>query len=115
VDVDRSLTAPMVLLAVRLVQPGRLADIVEGLARLVGEQFDYVKAKKVVAARLDALREGDFICLYSGQRYMLRPKGREVVEVTGIKLQIDHRRMFLLKETRRANSAVRSGARDGSL
>lgn len=114
-DVETAITPSLVLLAVRLVQPGRLADVVEGIARLTGDVLDERRAKPTVSARLASLREADFVCLYRGQRYMLRPKGREVVEVTGIKLQIDQRRMFLLKETRRANARVRSGARDGLL
>jgi hypothetical protein len=115
VDANLVITPSLVLLAIRLVQPGRLSDIVEGINRLTGAALDSAQVKAAVAGRLSALRDADFVCLYTGQRYMLRPKGREVVEITGIKLQIDHRRMFLLKETRRANDRVRSGARNGLL
>lgn len=112
---ERNIAAPLVLLAIRLVQPGRLADILEGISRLSEIDVTGPETRKLVSRRLEALREGDFICLYTGQRYMLLPKGSEVVETTGIKLQIDHRRMYLLKETRRGSPKVRSGARDGSL
>lgn len=114
-DVEKTITSPLVLLALRLVQPGKLSDVVDGVARLLGSEPTGNDFKKVVSHRLEALRESDFVCLYGKQRYMLTNAGKEVVEVTGIKLQIDHRRMFLLKETRRANAKVRSGARDGSL
>lgn len=105
----------MVLMAIRLVQPGRLADIVEGVSRLTPMDTIYAELKKTVSERINTLRDEGYICLYRGQRYLLTAKGRNVLEDTGIKLKIDARRLFLLKETRKASVALRSNTRDGSL
>ena len=105
----------MVLLAIRLVQPGRLGDIAEGVHRLLPYEVDVARLKKALKSRLDEFRDNELICLYAGQRYMLLPKGREIVEEAGIKVAIDDRRMFLLKETRRASQVRRGDAREGSL
>jgi hypothetical protein len=110
-----TISATDILLAIRLVQPGRLQDVAEGLRRLLPYEIDIFQIKPQLASRLQSFREAEFVCLYQGQRYMLTQLGRDYISDTGIKLQIDDRRMYLLKETRRANPKLRSGARDGSL
>jgi hypothetical protein len=108
-------SATVVLMAIRLVQPGRLGDVVEGIQRLLPYEVDADHLKKTLSSRLQQFREDELICLYAGQRYMLMAKGQEIVDSAGIKVDIDDRRMFLLKETRRASKSARSDAREGSL
>lgn len=112
---NRAVGSTEVLMAIKLVQPGRLADIADGVQRLLPYEVEVSALKKALARQLPDFRAAGLICLYQGQRYMLTPAGESFMEDTGIRLQIDERRMFLLKETRRANNALRSGARDGLL
>lgn len=114
-DAKKSVPATVLLMAVRLVQPGRVSDIIEGVQRILPYETDAESIKRSIGHRLQQFRETDLICLYAGQRYMLRPKGQEIVESAGIKLDVDDRRMFLLKETRRASQRARSDTREGSL
>jgi hypothetical protein len=102
-------------MAIRLVQPGRISDIIEGIQRLLPYEVNEDRAKRNISQRLQTFRQADLICLYAGQRYLLRPKGQQIIDAAGLKVDIDERRMFLLKETRRANPQMRSDARDGSL
>lgn len=105
----------IVLMAIRLVQPGRLSDVLEGMELIapdvVGENLD----KGSLSEMLSELREEDFVCLYSGQRYELTGKGNTALEAADIKDEIDIRRIFLLKASRRDNPPWRSDTRDGSL
>lgn len=105
----------IVILSIKLVQPGRLSDIVEGVKRILTDLPDYVALKRSINTELHTLRDNDFICLYEGQRYMLTEKGEHFFQQTGIAYLIEARRMHLLKETRRRNRQVRSGTRDRSL
>jgi hypothetical protein len=92
----------LVILSVKLVQPGLLGDIAEGVGRISTPSQERDLAKAEVAWYLQRLRELDFVRLYAGRRYMLTDAGEAYVAHTGIKLKIDARRMFLLKETRRS-------------
>lgn len=103
------------ILAIKLVQPGRLADITEGVRRILPETPDYTILKQGVHAEIEVLRENGLVCLYEGQRYMLTEKGEQFSNQTGIEYLIEARRMHLLKETRKATQGKRSGTRDRSL
>ena len=104
-----------VLMAVRLVQPGRLSDVLEGLSLIIPSQDLLLPEKDQLAHLLGELRNQDLVCLYSGQRYELTARGNAVLERAEIKEEVDVRRIFLLKASRRDNSRWRSDARDGSL
>ena len=101
----------VVLLAVKLVQPGQLRDVTEGVIRLIPDLEPQPSLKQGVSRIIGDLREQDLICLYAGSRYMLTGKGQSYVEASGIKAKIDARRFFLLKETRKRNQWARSDAR----
>jgi hypothetical protein len=105
----------VVLMAVRLVQPGMLGDVLEGVQRLLPPSMSDGIDKDEIKAHLERLRELGLVSLYADRRYMLSTTGREYVAETGIKLKIDARRMFLLRETRQRKFKSRSDARDGSL
>lgn len=104
-----------VLLSLKLIQPGMLGDVVEGMLRLLPEQFHTLVRKEDVRRQLDILRERKLVCLYAGRRYMLTQPGADYVSAVEIKQKIDARRLYLLKETRRDTFQKRSGTRDGSL
>lgn len=101
----------LILFAVKLVQPGMLRDVTEGLQRLAPASVSLTKLKENVKERLEAFREQGFVCLYAGRRYMLTSRGEAAVEESGIRPQIEARRMFLLKETRRSMKSQRSDTR----
>lgn len=105
----------IVILALKLVQPARLADVTEGVKRLLPETPDYAKLKEGVKDEIDALIQARLIKSYHGQRYVLSPRGETYFSASGIAYQIEARRMYLLKETRRASLGRRSGTRNGSL
>ncbi|WP_144036184.1 hypothetical protein [Sphingomonas jeddahensis] len=105
----------IVVMAVKLVQPGRLGDIVEGVKRILTDVPEYAALKHSVHIEIETLRNNSFLCLYEGQRYMLTDKGEHFFQQTGISYLIEARRMHLLKETRKRNRARRSGTRDRSL
>lgn len=101
----------LVLFAVKLVQPGMLRDIVEGLERLAPSALPVSQLKISIRAHLEEFRSQGVVTLYSGQRYMLTARGEAAIEESGIRPQIEARRMFLLKETRRVMKSERSDAR----
>ena len=105
----------LILFAVKLVQPGMLRDITEGLGRLIPLEIPIEKLKEEVRQNLELFREQGVVCLYAGRRYMLTPRGEAVVEDSGIRPQIEARRMFLLKETRRAMRSERGDTHDRPL
>lgn len=105
----------MVLLSLKLIQPGMLGDVVEGLQRLLPESMHPLIRKEDVRRQLEILRDRELVCLYAGRRYMLTEPGTDYVSVVEIKQKIDARRLYLLKETRRDRFRKRSGTRDGSL
>ena len=105
----------LVLLALKLVQPGMLRDVADGLERLAPIDMPIAKLKRQVKEQLEEFREQNVVCLYSGRRYMLTARGEEAVAETGIRSQIESRRMFLLKETRRAKHQERSDTRNRPL
>jgi len=102
----------LVLFAVKLVQPGMLRDVSEGLERLAPTGLSLFDLKKQVRQRLEEFKEQGVVCLYAGRRYMLTGHGERAVEEAGIRPQIEARRWFLLKETRRAMQSERSDTRD---
>lgn len=104
-----------VLLSLKLIQPGFLGDVVEGLYRLLPEQFHPLVQKEDVRRQLEILRDRKLVCLYAGRRYMLTQPGADYVSSAEIKQKIDARRLYLLKETRRDRFRKRSGTRVGSL
>ena len=107
-------TPILVLMSVRLVQPGRLGDVLEGVNILLPEGASTIK-KDDVATIIGKLRDANLICLYAGQRYELTSKGNQALEDANIKDDIDVRRIFLLKASRRDSPPLRSDTRDGSL
>lgn len=74
----------VVLLAVKLVQPGQLKDVTEGVLRLVPSLGNQLRMKDNVSRLINDLRERDLICLYAGSRYLLTEKGQSSIESTGI-------------------------------
>lgn len=105
----------IVLLGVKLVQPGKLADVVEGVRRLLPETPEYDQLKTDVRKELETLAVAGLVKLYAGQRYVLTEKGVFQTNDSGIAYLIEARRMYLLKETRKANLRMRSSTRDRSL
>lgn len=105
----------IVLLAVKLVQPGKLADIVEGVHRILPSHPEYDKLKKDVRKELETLITARLVQPYEGQRYMLTSTGELQANTSGIAYLIEARRMYLLKETRRANQRKRGSTRNRSL
>jgi hypothetical protein len=105
----------VVLMSLKVVQPALLSDVYEGVQRLIPPSVAAAIKKEDIRQQLVRLHELDLVCLYAGRRYMLTDAGRDYVAITGIRLKLDARRMFLLKETRRRNVHLRSGTRDGSL
>lgn len=104
-----------VVMAIRLVQPGRLSDVLEGIGLIIPDAGNNPISKDEVSKMLGTLREQDLVCLYGGQRYELTSKGNVFLEGAEIKDEIDIRRVFLLKASRRDNPPSRSDTRDGSL
>lgn len=105
----------IIVLAIKLVQPGRLADIVEGVTRLLPNAPDYAALKSGVRKEIQILREAELVQLYEGQRYILTRRGEQLATETGIGHSIEARRMFLLKETRKGRPDRRSSTRVRSL
>lgn len=105
----------VVLMAVRLIQPGLLGDVYEGVLRLVPTEDSGNISKEDVKAQLLRLKQTGLVMAYEGRRYMLTESGRAFIAELGLKVQIDARRMHLLKETRPRRLRLRSGTRDGSL
>jgi hypothetical protein len=104
-----------VLMAIRLVQPGRLADVLEGIQLVIPGAEGDPPNKTKLAQMLGELREQGLVCLYAGQRYELTDRGNSYLESAQIKEEVDTRRIFLLKASRRDNPPVRSDTRNGSL
>lgn len=104
-----------VLLAIKLIQPGLLSDVLEGMFRLLPDDFHSSIKKDDLRRQLEILRARKLVCLYEGRRYMLTTPGNDYVSAVEIKQKIDARRLHLLKETRRDRFRKRSGTRDGSL
>ena len=108
---DRTLIA----LALKLVQPALLGDVVAGVRRLIPTSLDWEPLTEETRKQLSIMRDTGLVKLYEGRRYMLTQEGQKVVRDTGLGLEVDARRMFLLKETRRSKSIRRGGTRDRSL
>jgi hypothetical protein len=105
----------LVVMAVKLVQPGKLSDVVEGLQRIVASTPEYKSLKEGVRSELEQLVISGLVEIYAGQRYMLTSRGEAFSGQTGIEYLIEARRMYLLKETRRTMKSTRSDARNRSL
>ncbi len=108
----------LLMLAVQLAQPGILGDVVLAYERLAPpDAFEgHIGLQKSdIRARLEHLIAVKFVWLYAGRRYMLTRAGERYVGRSGLQNQIDSRRLYLLKETRKASVAMRSDARDGPL
>lgn len=108
----------LLLLAVQLAQPGLLGDVSQAYERLAPpEAFTaHVEWEKAdIRARLADLIESRLVWLYVGRRYMLTRNGERYIGSSGLRSQLDGRRMYLLKETRKASVAGRSDARNGPL
>lgn len=107
----------LLLLAVKLAQPGILGDVAQAYTRL--EPVDLLRdpalPKDEIRARLEHLIAQRFVWLYAGRRYMITTSGDRYVFASGLRAQIDSRRFYLLKETRKARVLSRSGARDRQL
>jgi hypothetical protein len=103
------------MIAVKLVQPGLLQDVTEGVQRVAPENLRASVKSDAVRDQLERLRNIGFIELYAGRRYTLTERGNVYITTSGIKYKMDARRLFLLRETRRNMVSGRSGARDGSL
>ena len=106
--------APIVAMAIKLVQPCLLGDVLEGVKRLlpVDIQFD---DRDIVSSFIKRLISENIVQVYTGRRYILTEIGEDLVQATGVRYQLDVRRMFLLSETRRSSLRLRSDTRDRSL
>src|SRR5690349_3381649 len=91
----------LVVLALKLVQPARTGDVVEGIKRLLPETLEGEIVNKRVKDQLDRLIAAKFVRIYADRRYELTEEGEEYAAQTGLRMKVDARRMFLLKETRR--------------
>ena len=107
----------LLLLAVQLAQPGILGDVAQAYVRLEPTDLlaDVVLPKHDIRERLEHLIAQRFVWLYAGRRYMLTRSGERYVGASGLRAQIDSRRLYLLKETRKATLGSRSDARDRQL
>ena len=103
------------LFAVKLVQPGRKGDIVDGVRRLIKLDVENKKISSTIDQHISDLREGGMVFLYAGTRYMLTARGQSYIEASGIKAKIDARRFYLLKETRKDMQRMRSDTRERPL
>lgn len=90
----------LTLLSVRLVQPGMLGDVHQGVSRLNPDQLSPAISKEQVHAELEQLIELGLVARYAVRRYELTAEGTNYVNGSGIPEKIDGRRMYLLKETR---------------
>lgn len=105
----------LLLLSVQLAQPGLLGDVVQAYQRLEPpDAFSgHVEAEKAdVRARLEQLVQSNLIWLYAERRYMLTRIGERYIGSSGLRVQLDGRRLYLLKETRRASLRKRSDTRN---
>ena len=102
-------------MAIRLIQPGRLSDVLEGLRLTVENASALNVTKDDLSRTLGELRSGGLVCLYAEQRYELTDKGNAALERAKIKDEVDIRRIFLLKASRRDSSSLRSDTWYGSL
>jgi hypothetical protein len=105
----------LALMSVKLVQPGLLSDVAEGFTRLDPSNLSAIDTKAKIKAQLDLMIERKLVFLYAHRRYMLTSAGEMVVESSGIREKMEARRLFLLKQTRKASVRSRSGTRDRSL
>lgn len=105
----------VVALAVKLVSPGRLADVTDGVTRLLPATSNQIDLKTSIKAELMSLIQSGIVAEYTGQRYELTEFGQSFVADSGISYLVEVRRMYLLKETRKASVDTRSGTRDRSL
>lgn len=102
-----------VLMAVKLVQPGMLSDIVSGLIFLVPESLRVRINKENAKKTLERALELGFVRLYEGRRYMLTDLGEGFIAASKLSPQLSARRLFLLKDTRRRSLPLRSDTREG--
>lgn len=105
----------LLLLAIRLAQPGQLSDIVEAYERLEPPDLEERPPKPDVKAHIDRLVAQKYAWMYTGRRYMLTRAGDRYLGAAGLRLQLDARRLYLLKETRKRSLSRRSDARDWPL
>lgn len=99
-DQSRHLHGILTLLAVRLVQPGMLGDVHQGVVRLDPNAASRQISKEQVHDELERLIELGLVARYAVRRYELTAEGTSYVNGSGIPEKIDGRRMYLLKETR---------------
>lgn len=100
-DQNRTPDNVLILLAVRLVQPGMLSDIFSGAVRLSPPDMLINFDKEGVKTALESLIDIGLVDHYATRRYILSPSGENYIAGSGIRAKIDGRRMYLLKETRR--------------
>ena len=109
---SRVISDILVLLAVKLGEPGLLSDIEEAYRRLDPNPSLGTDIKPLIKDQLVNLERSRMIHLYSGRRYMLTDKGVDRLAMSGLRAKVDQRRMYLLKETRRNSLAARSDTRN---
>ena len=108
----------LLMLAIQLAQPGILGDVAEAYERLAPADAFEGHAhwdKQDIRIRLEHLIGLRMAWLFAGRRYMLTRNGERYLGNSGLRSQLDGRRLYLLKETRKASVAARSDARDGPL
>ena len=98
--------------AIKIAQPGILSDIVEAYSRLEPEGLENLPSKFDVRGHLNRLIAAKLVWLYAGRRYMLTKTGERYISTSGLRLDFDGRRLYLLKETRKHSVSTRSDARD---
>jgi hypothetical protein len=103
------------MLAIKLAQPGRIADVEDAYGRLEPEDMGEAPSKRDVKAHLERLIFEKYVWLYAGKRYMLTRAGERYVALSGLRLDLDMRRLYLLKETRMRSLRSRGDTHDWPL
>ncbi len=114
--VDRSVVDDiLLLLAIKLAQPGRIADVEDAYGRLEPVDMEPAPSKRDIKAHLERLIHQKHVWLYAGSRYMLTRAGERYVALSGLRLDLDMRRLYLLKETRMRSVPRRGDTHDWPL
>lgn len=102
----------VIILSLRLAQPAMLGDVYEGVQRLMGKGFPKEYTKDNLHDALLRLEDASVVKAYYRRRYMLTDRGDKLVSQFEMGPQMDARRMFLLKDTRKLTLRQRSDTRD---
>lgn len=105
----------LLLLAIKLSQPGRISDVEDAYLRLEPEDMIGAPSKRDVRSHLERLIFEKYVWLYAGKRYVLTRAGERYIALSGLRLDLDMRRLYLLKETRVRSLSARGDTHDWPL